>query len=661
MTTPLSLSDTGRSSLKQIAHIRDFLDYYLYLCDGDPATGKRAPLSPPIAKLYREQGVDIALGKLLADFNSNPADVKEAARIFNLKLPGSNPRIKAVDLGAAALTARNRRADLWKALKRVRESRLSKVGKKYLSQILYIRDFLDYYLFLREGDPKKGRRSPLAPAIAKLYGRGIDQALGRLLADFNRNRQDVRAAVSMFGMNRSTTTLKAFEFGQAALDKKRDPRDLWQVLCKIDPNTCPTKKPAPPAPAAPPAEKSEPVPEAGALITWTPSFSQEMNSESPAWQKANWSNPSPPFNCTWQPDNASINNGFLTLTADKAGCPAACKSRPYASAEYRTLRESFGYGYYEARLKAAAGSGLITSFFVYAGIYGQSSHGEIDVEVRGKDCNHVQINYYVKGRGNHEQIIALPSNGCENFHNYGFRWSKDSIIWYIDGREVYRAEGDVPQVKTKIMVNLWPGIGVDGWLGPFTYPGSPIRAIYDWVRYSPLDHGPAAAPSSRPGRQMVRIEPTASTSGSESSSGRLGFEGLAANNRKGPDGSSPSSEQKTTATSTTYQSDYKDDARKSLARRRIESAFKNGLASDIGMGRIPPLQSGSAMITLEISPDGKVTVTGIEILESFTIDGARYSDNDMRGRIKKYLSGLEFPPVLRGKTRLTHQLVIPQI
>jgi beta-glucanase (GH16 family) len=33
------------------------------------------------------------------------------------------------------------------------------------------------------------------------------------------------------------------------------------------------------------------------------------------------------------------------------------------------------------------------------------------------------------------------------------------------------------------MVNLWAGTGVVGWLGPFTHPGAPVYAQYDWVQY----------------------------------------------------------------------------------------------------------------------------------------------------------------------------------
>lgn len=33
-------------------------------------------------------------------------------------------------------------------------------------------------------------------------------------------------------------------------------------------------------------------------------------------------------------------------------------------------------------------------------------------------------------------------------------------------------------------LETWPGIGVDGRLGPFSYPGTPLTATYDWVKYT---------------------------------------------------------------------------------------------------------------------------------------------------------------------------------
>jgi beta-glucanase (GH16 family) len=228
--------------------------------------------------------------------------------------------------------------------------------------------------------------------------------------------------------------------------------------------------------------------------------------DSANWQMANWSNGNP-FNNTWQPNNISFNDGIMTLILDNVGCPQSCDGRPYASGEYRTGKEIYGYGYYEARMRPAAGGGLMSgSLFIYRGTYGQSSHDEIDFEFLGKDCNIVQTNYYVEGRGNHESIINLGFNACEEFHNYGFRWSADSIIWYVDGGEVHRAEEDpstpehdIPYRPSKIMVNFWTGTSdLIGWLGDFSYPGHSLQAQYDWIRYSPLSAGQQPASTQSP-------------------------------------------------------------------------------------------------------------------------------------------------------------------
>jgi endo-1,3-1,4-beta-glycanase ExoK len=35
-----------------------------------------------------------------------------------------------------------------------------------------------------------------------------------------------------------------------------------------------------------------------------------------------------------------------------------------------------------------------------------------------------------------------------------------------------------------IVMNLWPGIGVDGWLQPFTCPATKLTATYDRAQYT---------------------------------------------------------------------------------------------------------------------------------------------------------------------------------
>jgi endo-1,3-1,4-beta-glycanase ExoK len=222
------------------------------------------------------------------------------------------------------------------------------------------------------------------------------------------------------------------------------------------------------------------------------------------WRKADgWSNGGV-FNVGWRADHITHNNSIMTITLDDQPCPGGCSGKPYASGEYRTYdssgsgNEYYGYGCFEARLKAVAGSGLVTSFFTYNGGTwdtppgGNGLHNEIDIEVLGKDTTKMQVNFYANSWVGHEYTVTLGFDAAADFHNYGFKWTQTGIEWYVDGtlvRSVANTVGDPTPDATpanggpqKIMMNFWPCTGVDAWCGPFTYT-APFDAEYDWVRY----------------------------------------------------------------------------------------------------------------------------------------------------------------------------------
>jgi endo-1,3-1,4-beta-glycanase ExoK len=204
------------------------------------------------------------------------------------------------------------------------------------------------------------------------------------------------------------------------------------------------------------------------------------------WQKADgWTNGNP-FDVGWRADHVTFSGGFMSLRLDTTPCPSGCNDKPYASGEYRSI-DTYGYGKYETRFKAAKGSGLVTSFFTYTGTAGTSNHHEIDIEILGKDTTKMQINYFVGGVGGHEVNIPLGFDAAAGYHNYAFVWTANKIEWIVDDVVVhteYAAAGKpLPSLPGKIMANMWAGTGVDSWLGPFTYPGTPIYAKYDWIQY----------------------------------------------------------------------------------------------------------------------------------------------------------------------------------
>ncbi|MBR6107090.1 MAG: family 16 glycosylhydrolase [Oscillospiraceae bacterium] len=224
-----------------------------------------------------------------------------------------------------------------------------------------------------------------------------------------------------------------------------------------------------------------------------------------------------PFDCYWTKDNAAIKNNLLELRVDAKddkhndiyGEDYETHERwypNYSGGEFRTERY-YSYGYYETSMKAIKNDGVVSSFFTYTGpsdvINGQKNPwDEIDIEILGKDTTKMQVNYYVNGEGGHEGMVDLGFDASEGYHTYGFDWQPDHITWYVDGKQVswydtkagkqrdgyYKdKDGDLPKTASKIMMNAWPGRGVDDWLKPFN-GNLGLVASYEWVTYHKADN-----------------------------------------------------------------------------------------------------------------------------------------------------------------------------
>ena len=65
-----------------------------------------------------------------------------------------------------------------------------------------------------------------------------------------------------------------------------------------------------------------------------------------------------------------------------------------------------------------------------------------------------------------------------------FEWKEDSIIWYVDGKPVYKATEDISKTPGRIMMNVW-NVHDDYafWAGKFTGENLPVTAEYKYVAY----------------------------------------------------------------------------------------------------------------------------------------------------------------------------------
>ncbi|OGB89246.1 hypothetical protein A2625_03645 [candidate division WOR-1 bacterium RIFCSPHIGHO2_01_FULL_53_15] len=249
-----NVSAGGLNALKQILYIRDYLDYDTFLKEGDKKKGVKAPLGPATVTVIISdllEGWKLAVRGLVAQFNSNQQDVTLAAQLFNITpLKGENgvPLIKAYQFSEAALPELDRASDLKAAIAKVKKSRLSAGGKALLIQILYIRDYLDYDTFLKEGNKANHLNSPLGPVTVKTITgnplEGWKLAVRGLVAQFNSNRDDISAAARIFNITpqineKGEPIIKAFQFSESpnGLNVPDDSRDLQAALVKIEPPT----------------------------------------------------------------------------------------------------------------------------------------------------------------------------------------------------------------------------------------------------------------------------------------------------------------------------------------------------------------------------------------------------------------------------------------
>ena len=219
-----------------------------------------------------------------------------------------------------------------------------------------------------------------------------------------------------------------------------------------------------------------------------------------------WSN-GDVFNVVWKQHNVYYENGIMRLgiTEEKASAwlNDAEVEFNYTAGEART-QNYYHYGDYEVSMKPSANPGTASTFFVCTGPYDlkdgvPNAHDEIDIEFLGNDTTHVQFNFFVDGKGGNEYMYDLGFDASEEFHTYGFRWTEDSITWFVDGAPVYKVTTDtsvkeagnlrivekLPSTAGRILTNYWCGNErAFGWMGQYIGSIKDQGTEYQWMKTS---------------------------------------------------------------------------------------------------------------------------------------------------------------------------------
>ena len=232
-------------------------------------------------------------------------------------------------------------------------------------------------------------------------------------------------------------------------------------------------------------------------------------------------NTDPAFKSTaWGKDRVCVGNGLvITLMGCRHQQDCATPTRPFVAGEYQSI-DTYHYGQYFVRMKAAKGSGLVTGFFILyiaVDVSGQiTEHDEIDIEILGKDTTKAQINYYSNGKPLCEpQGATTYSTSCgqpsrslgfdaaTGYHDYIIDWQPTYIRWWWlpptglsilsapwevlftadgTGMGIYEPPDGIPNSAGKVVFNLWASC-TPTWAGPCTF-SHPVSAYFDSVSYS---------------------------------------------------------------------------------------------------------------------------------------------------------------------------------
>ena len=183
-------------------------------------------------------------------------------------------------------------------------------------------------------------------------------------------------------------------------------------------------------------------------------------------------------------DNIHYGPNGATLVIQKR----QMKSLAYAGAELQHTG-FFGYGRYEAIVKAPVGSGLVSSFFTHTDDNFGDPHDEIDIEFLGRNTHALHINYFKDGEPAGSYYAPTEFDTSQDFHLYAFEWAPDSIRWFADSKLVHEVHGPaarVPRAAGRVIMNIWSaGPSARDWLGPRKFNDN-ASVTYRCVSHVPL-------------------------------------------------------------------------------------------------------------------------------------------------------------------------------
>lgn len=147
--------------------------------------------------------------------------------------------------------------------------------------------------------------------------------------------------------------------------------------------------------------------------------------------------------------NVKVSGGVLEITAKRE----SMGDRSFTSSRIVTRDKAYWtYGYFEAKIKLPAESGMWPAFWMLPqpadktgsdNVYGGwPANGEIDImEAKGRLLDKVDTTLHYGGTWQTHEYKSketVLSSAIDEWHIYAVEWTADHIAWIVDGEEVFR-------------------------------------------------------------------------------------------------------------------------------------------------------------------------------------------------------------------------------
>jgi beta-glucanase (GH16 family) len=206
----------------------------------------------------------------------------------------------------------------------------------------------------------------------------------------------------------------------------------------------------------------------------------------------------------YRPENASVQNGELVITA---------KKEPFGGAEYTSARmktqgrKSFQYGRIEAKIAMPSAQGLWPAFWMLGSSItteGWPSCGEIDImeHINTEPKVHGTIHWSSDNGAYANYGGSTPVANVTTAHVYSVEWDASAIRWFMDGVKFHEASilngvNGTHEFHEDffLLLNLavggnWPGFNVDN-------SAFPASMYVDYVRVYQKEAPPYTGPTVR--------------------------------------------------------------------------------------------------------------------------------------------------------------------